>query len=145
MLSVDIKSTSTAAREGVPDEGCTLRASLGLLLPTRLDVFVFHRGGDRRVNEWAAAAMAPVVVLVSASMSLATWTGVVFAGRFLAYIRFADTAARHRATSLAVIEKYLWLAKPVAYRRPLDSLVVGRHHGPQRPSQRAQHRQNDYR
>ena len=52
----------------------------------------------------------PVVVLVSASMSLATWTGVVFAGRFLAYIRFADTAARHRATNLAVIEKYLWLA-----------------------------------
>ncbi|WP_018763319.1 DUF6644 family protein [Arthrobacter sp. 135MFCol5.1] len=59
---------------------------LGLLLLAGLNVLVFHRGVYRRVDEWADVAPTPVAARVSAVVSMTTWTGVIFAGRFLAYI-----------------------------------------------------------
>jgi hypothetical protein len=58
----------------------------GLLLVAGLNVLVFHRGVYGRVDEWADAAVTPVAARVAAGVSLTAWTGVVFAGRFLAYI-----------------------------------------------------------
>ncbi len=58
----------------------------GLLLLAGLNVLVFHRGVYRRAGEWADTAATPVAARVAAIVSLIAWTGVVFAGRFLAYI-----------------------------------------------------------
>lgn len=59
---------------------------LGLLLLAGLNVLVFHRGVHRRVDEWADATATPMAARVSAIVSIMTWTGVIFAGRFLAYV-----------------------------------------------------------
>ncbi|QEW04191.1 hypothetical protein [Microbacterium lushaniae] len=59
---------------------------LELLLLVGLNVLVFHAGVYRRVDDWAKAAMAPVTARVAASVSLVAWTGVIFAGRFLAHV-----------------------------------------------------------
>lgn len=59
---------------------------LGLLGLAGLNVIVFHRGVHRRVDEWADAAETPVAARVTAVVSMTTWTGVIFAGRFLAYV-----------------------------------------------------------
>ncbi|AZZ51802.1 DUF6644 family protein [Rathayibacter festucae] len=58
---------------------------LGLLLLAGLNVLVFHRGVYRRVPEWAIATVTPLAARIAAAVSLTAWTGVVFAGRFLAY------------------------------------------------------------
>ena len=47
---------------------------------------IFHRGVYPRVDEWAEAARTPIPARVSAVVSMTTWTGVIFAGRFLAYV-----------------------------------------------------------
>ena len=57
----------------------------GLLLLAGLNVLVFHRGVYRRVEDWAKAPVAPRAARAAASVSLTTWTGVIFAGRLLAY------------------------------------------------------------
>ncbi|MGE8440669.1 MAG: hypothetical protein ACN6OS_03700 [Comamonas testosteroni] len=57
----------------------------GLLILACLNVLVFHCGIYRRVNEWADAAVAPVAARVGAGVSFIAWTGVIFAGRLLAY------------------------------------------------------------
>ncbi|MDR6438682.1 hypothetical protein J2790_003849 [Paenarthrobacter nicotinovorans] len=59
---------------------------LGLLLLAGLNVLVFHRGAYRRVDEWTDAVTAPVAARIAAIVSMTAWTGVIFAGRFLAYI-----------------------------------------------------------
>lgn len=59
---------------------------LGLLLLAGMNVLVFHRGIYRRVDEWADADATPVAARISAVVSMTTWTGVIFAGRFLAYV-----------------------------------------------------------
>lgn len=59
---------------------------LGLLLLAGLNVLVFHRGVYRRVDGWADADATPVAARISAVVSMTTWTGVIFAGRFLAYV-----------------------------------------------------------
>ncbi|AQP46450.1 hypothetical protein BW730_01645 [Tessaracoccus aquimaris] len=59
---------------------------LGLLLVAGLNVLIFHRGVYPRVDEWAEAARTPIPARVSAVVSMTTWTGVIFAGRFLAYV-----------------------------------------------------------
>lgn len=59
---------------------------LGLLIVAGLNVLAFHRGVYRRVNEWADADATPVSARISAVVSMTTWTGVIFAGRFLAYV-----------------------------------------------------------
>lgn len=58
---------------------------LGLLILACLNVLVFHHGIYRRVNEWPDAAMTPVAARIGAGVSLIAWTGVIFAGRLLAY------------------------------------------------------------
>lgn len=58
---------------------------LGLLILACLNVLVFHYGVYRRVNEWKDAAIAPVAACLGAGVSLISWTGVIFAGRLLAY------------------------------------------------------------
>lgn len=57
----------------------------GMLIAACLNVLVFHAGVYRRVNEWTDAAVPPLAARVAASVSLVVWTGVTFAGRFLAY------------------------------------------------------------
>jgi hypothetical protein len=46
---------------------------------------VFHYGVYRRVNEWTDATVTPVAARVGAAVSLIAWTGVILAGRLLAY------------------------------------------------------------
>lgn len=58
---------------------------LGLLMLACLNVLVFHQGIYRRVNEWTDAAVAPAAARIGAGVSLTAWTGVIFAGRLLAY------------------------------------------------------------
>lgn len=57
----------------------------GLLVLAGLNVLAFHSGVGRRVAEWTDAAVAPVAARVAAAVSLVAWTGIVFAGRLLAY------------------------------------------------------------
>lgn len=57
----------------------------GLLILACLNVLVFHYGIYRRVDEWTDAAATPVAARVAAGVSLMAWTGMIFAGRFLAY------------------------------------------------------------
>lgn len=59
---------------------------LGLLLLAGLNVLVFHRGVYHRVDALADADATPVAARISAIVSMSTWTGVIFAGRFLAYM-----------------------------------------------------------
>ncbi len=58
----------------------------GLLLLASLNVMVFHRGVYRSVAQWTDAVVAPRAARAAASVSLISWTGVLFAGRFLAYV-----------------------------------------------------------
>ncbi|MCZ8403807.1 hypothetical protein BI147_02760 [Achromobacter xylosoxidans] len=57
----------------------------GLLILACVNVLVFHCGIYRRVNEWTDATATPIAARAGASVSLITWTGVIFAGRLLAY------------------------------------------------------------
>lgn len=57
----------------------------GLLLFSCLNVPIFHYGVYRRVDEWNDAASTPLAARIAAVISLISWTGVVFAGRLLAY------------------------------------------------------------
>lgn len=57
----------------------------GLLILAGLNVAVFHHGIYRRVDEWADAAVPPVAARAGAAISLLAWTGVIIAGRLLAY------------------------------------------------------------
>lgn len=57
----------------------------GLLILACLNVLVFHCGVYRRVDQWTNAAVAPVAACLGAGVSLIAWTGVIFAGRLLAY------------------------------------------------------------
>lgn len=57
----------------------------GLLILACLNVLVFHYGIYRRIDEWANAAVTPVIARTAAGVSLIAWTGVIFAGRLLAY------------------------------------------------------------
>lgn len=59
---------------------------LGLLLVAGLNILVFHLGVHNRVDDWADTGTTPVAARTSAIVSLMTWTGVIFAGRFLAYV-----------------------------------------------------------
>jgi hypothetical protein len=59
---------------------------LGLLLVAGLNVLVFHRGVYGRVAQWNNAVVTPTPARVAAGVSLTAWTGVIFAGRFLAYV-----------------------------------------------------------
>lgn len=57
----------------------------GLLILAGINVVVFHGGAYRSVDLWKDLAVTPVAARAGAAMSLATWTGIIFAGRLLAY------------------------------------------------------------
>ncbi|WP_075657444.1 DUF6644 family protein [Pseudochrobactrum sp. B5] len=58
---------------------------LGLIILAGLNIVTFHGGIYRTVREWDLAAPTPIRAKTAAVVSASTWTGVVFAGRFLAY------------------------------------------------------------
>lgn len=58
---------------------------LGLLILACLNVLVFHFGIYRRVSDWDTDPSPPVAARAAAVVSLIAWTGMIFAGRFLAY------------------------------------------------------------
>lgn len=57
----------------------------GLLILALLNVAVFHHGIYRSVETWAKSSRTPIAAKISALISMLAWTGVIFAGRFLAY------------------------------------------------------------
>lgn len=57
----------------------------GLLVLACANVLVFHLGVYRRVETWAKAPVTPIAAQVGAGISIIAWTGVIFAGRLLAY------------------------------------------------------------
>jgi len=61
------------------------RWKFGLLILASLNVLVFHYGIYRRAGEWTDAVITPVAARLAAAASLIAWTGVIFAGRLLAY------------------------------------------------------------
>jgi hypothetical protein len=61
------------------------RWKLGLILMAGINIVVFHTGIYRTVREWDIHSVAPVRARVAALVSALCWTGVIIAGRFLAY------------------------------------------------------------
>jgi hypothetical protein len=59
---------------------------LVLLLLAGLNAWIFHATVYRRVAVWEQAAVAPAQARVAAITSLATWTAIIIAGRFIAYV-----------------------------------------------------------
>jgi len=59
---------------------------LGLLFVAGVNVLAFHLGMYRKVNEWQEVPTPPIAARVSAIASMSTWTGVILAGRLLAYV-----------------------------------------------------------
>jgi hypothetical protein len=58
---------------------------LGLILLAGLNILVFHTGIYRSVASWDINAAPPLAARAAAVVSAVCWTGVIFAGRFLAY------------------------------------------------------------
>lgn len=58
---------------------------LGLIVVAGINVVVFHHGIYRTVANWDLHAPVPLFAKVSALISMFVWTGVIIAGRFLAY------------------------------------------------------------
>lgn len=58
---------------------------LGLIILAGLNIAAFHAGVYRSVRNWDIDASPPIRAKIAAILSVSTWTGVVFAGRFLAY------------------------------------------------------------
>ncbi len=63
--------------------GGTLEA--GALIVAGLNVLIFHAGVHRSVDDWSNAPTSPMAARASALVSLFAWTGVILAGRLLAY------------------------------------------------------------
>jgi len=61
------------------------RWKLALIVIAGLNILVFHNGVYRTVNSWDWHASAPPAARLAAVVSLLCWTGVIIAGRFLAY------------------------------------------------------------
>ncbi|MEZ0212935.1 MAG: hypothetical protein ACAH27_08310 [Xanthobacteraceae bacterium] len=58
---------------------------LALLILAGLNALVFHYGVYRHVDRWTDAAVTPIAARVAAGVSMTAWTGVILAGRLLAY------------------------------------------------------------
>ncbi|MCY1299513.1 hypothetical protein D9M70_490420 [compost metagenome] len=72
------QATVVAAAEAAPWK-------LGLIVVAGINVLVFHKGIYRTVTDWDLHAPPPLPAKVSALVSAFVWTGVIVAGRFLAY------------------------------------------------------------
>ena len=58
---------------------------LGLLILAMVNILIFHKGIYRKVERWDDAKTTPIAARVAAVVSILVWTGVIFAGRLLAY------------------------------------------------------------
>ena len=56
-----------------------------LLIVAGLNAWHYHRKAHPTADQWGKDEAPPQAVRVSAMVSLATWTLVIFAGRFIAY------------------------------------------------------------
>lgn len=61
------------------------RIKVLLLILAGLNAWHYHRHAHRTVAAWGGDPRPPKSVRVSAMVSLCAWTGVIFAGRFIAY------------------------------------------------------------
>ena len=61
------------------------RVKLVLLVLAGLNPLLFHTGVYRRAEEWELAEVAPWRARIAAIASLALWSGIIVAGRFIAY------------------------------------------------------------
>ncbi len=58
---------------------------LGLLTVAGLNVLLFHAGVHRSIDNWSNAPTTPMAARSGAVVSILAWTGVILAGRLLAY------------------------------------------------------------
>ncbi len=58
---------------------------LGLIVLAGLNILTFHSGVYRSVACWDLSAPTPWRAKLAAGVSITSWTGAIFAGRFLAY------------------------------------------------------------
>lgn len=61
------------------------RAKMVLLLLAGLNPLIFHTGVYRRVSEWESLELSPWRARAAAVASLTLWSGVIVAGRAIAY------------------------------------------------------------
>src|SRR5262245_30022943 len=61
------------------------RIKVVMLLLSGLNAWVFHASVYRRVAEWDVAPVPPRGARVAAAVSLLLWSGIVIAGRMIAY------------------------------------------------------------
>lgn len=59
---------------------------MGLLILAGLNMGVFHLGAFRRIGEWDTALPPPSQARVAGLSSLALWAGVIFLGRWIAFL-----------------------------------------------------------
>jgi hypothetical protein len=62
------------------------RIKLLLLALVGLNPLIFHFTVYRSVNTWEVASVTPLRARAAATCSLALWTGIIIAGRLIAYI-----------------------------------------------------------
>jgi hypothetical protein len=62
------------------------RMKLLLLLLVGLNPLIFHLTIYRTVNTWDVAPVTPIRARAAATCSLALWTGIIVAGRMIAYL-----------------------------------------------------------
>jgi hypothetical protein len=62
------------------------RIKIMLLALAGINMAVFHLTGYRSVAQWNEAARTPVSARVAAGLSLAIWTCVIFAGRWIGFV-----------------------------------------------------------
>jgi hypothetical protein len=58
---------------------------LGLIVIAGVNIAIFHTGVYRTVDVWDLHVWTPVRAQIAALVSALTWSGVIVAGRFLAY------------------------------------------------------------
>lgn len=58
---------------------------LGLLIVAGINIVVFHGGAFRRVDGWDIGVPTPARARIAALVSILMWSGVIAAGRLLAY------------------------------------------------------------
>lgn len=61
------------------------RVKVVLLLLAGLNAFVFHRNVYTRVHDWDHDRTPPTAARIAGAASLTLWTGVIVAGRLIAY------------------------------------------------------------
>jgi hypothetical protein len=61
------------------------RLKVVMLIMAGVNVWVFSRTVQRRVDEWDLAAVTPMGARVAATISLVLWAAIIVAGRMIAY------------------------------------------------------------